>query len=84
MLSTISVLIQRLVCIIKIKSNVNILFLFQAKEWVNVTLQPKESTVSQRWILLEEKKRWENYKGRPHEIESPRNRGRIIVLPSFG
>lgn len=38
-------------------------------KWFNVTVLEEESTLPAGRLLLEEKKRWKDYTGGPHETE---------------
>lgn len=40
-----------------------------ATKWFDVTVLEKESTLSARWLLLEEEKRRKNYTGGSYETE---------------
>lgn len=51
----------------------------QASEWLHDPLQPQEGEVQERWLLLEEKERWEDHPRGPHEAQSSGSRGNRML-----
>lgn len=51
---------------------------FQAQKRFNAIIQQEEGALPSGRLLLEKEERWENNKGRPHEAESTRNRGKSL------
>lgn len=49
--------------------------LFQTEERIDAFVQQEEGEVQTRRLLLEEKKRWQNYARGSHEVESAGYRG---------
>lgn len=48
------------------------------KKWIYVVIFEEKSTISTRWLLLEEKKRWKNHSWRSHEIKGTQKKDRIL------
>lgn len=49
---------------------------WQAEEWIDAVVQPKESEIPPRRVLLEKEERWQDHKGGSYEAQSSRDRGK--------
>lgn len=58
--------------------------MMQTTKWISLDVQPQESDVPARWLLLEKETGWKDQSRRPYEIEGERCGGKQLINNTMG